>query len=130
MIHLNAFSHVSKDVKYKLKIAGITALVIGTGWYLHKYYEEYHNTQHSTSITSISNPDSLDLEHKTNDPLNIQQYTMKETTKADEINIYTPVIHVYDAVYGISRIELDNLTGEETEFQIEINNNNKIQLIN
>eukprot|EP01083_Nonionella_stella_P067339 178044_1 len=103
---LNEFRlDISEDIQYKLKIFGVTALVLGTGYVIHKYYQQRNKQPDDTPLTNKD-----------------------EDTPPPQV-VKCPAIHVHDAVHGLAKIELMDLTGEETEFEIEINDANNIRFL-
>ena len=146
---------LSNVTQQRLKVVGMTALVLGITWYIHKQYKQRKQcTQH------INNQDSIDLiddeeEFEISDNYNHSQSTLDDddiisidtidittdtltdihstdltylTQKLQLIDIFTPIIKVHDAIHGLSKIELKNLTGNETSFQIELSHQHKTQI--
>ena len=136
--------HFSQQSQQRLKILGITAIVIGTTWYIHKKYTECISesvdsvikdvtvSDHSQfDVDVINDDDIITIEHDILTPeIDITNILTPITPELEEkINIFTPIITTNDAMHGLCSIELSQLTGNETDFEIEFRRNDKIQLL-
>lgn len=138
---------LSKETRQRLKIIGITAFIIGSTWYIHKRYKEYQKCIHlsdteislnQTQSTVTNDTDTIDTTAASTitdmddiiDEIEITHITPKIQPLLPQIEIFTPTIKVHHAIHGLSKIELQNLTGDETTFQIELSIENTTKTFN